>query len=291
MHSFQHIPLLNSVRRVGGVMKRYMFPTPEVAAWRDACRQAQRVPRYTLGEINLAGYRIGYTDLLTICPQWHDIFVRQSLRFEFDGASPRILDCGANIGLTSLFFKRLYPNARITAYEADPAIAQVMQKNFDRNGAADIEAVQAAVWVNDGTISFCSEGSDSGAIDTFSPKDHGENLEVPSIRLREVLAREQIDVLKLDIESAELAVLQDCSDVLRNVSTLLLDVHEFDPQSRSLSAIADLLAASGFVYSLDELNPLPWREPVADNQTPFPGKAMCWAMLVRAWRPALQNAA
>ena len=49
-------------------------------------------------------------------------------------STPRILDCGANVGLASLFFRRLYPQARITAFEADPALFAILEANLDANG-------------------------------------------------------------------------------------------------------------------------------------------------------------
>lgn len=271
-------------RRVAGRAKRRLFPRPEVAAWRHACRQAERVPRYTRGRIELMDYDLGYTDLLTICPQWEDLFVRQTLEFKAGNAAPRILDCGANIGLATLYFKRAYPRARITAFEADPSICQVMVENLRRNGAADVETVQAAVWNKSGEIEFHSEGADSGAIATFAQGGNGASRQVPSVRLRDVLEQEPVDLLKLDIEGAEGAVLDDCRGALANVRALSLDLHEFDPAHRQTGEVLALLAREGFTYALDELVPLPWRPPVAGSDAPYAGRALCWAVLVRAWR-------
>src|SRR5215204_3393788 len=121
--------MLRGIRRTAGAAKRWLAPTPEVAAWRHACRIAASTPRFTPGNIQLGPYSLRYSDLLTLCPQWRDIFIARSLTFETANQSPRILDCGANIGLASLFFKRHYPAARITAFEADPEIAAILREN------------------------------------------------------------------------------------------------------------------------------------------------------------------
>jgi len=77
---------LSRIRRAAGATKRRLAPSPEVAAWRRACRLAERTPRYTRGEIELGPYMLQYSDLLTLCPQWNDIFVRRSLeQTAFDG--------------------------------------------------------------------------------------------------------------------------------------------------------------------------------------------------------------
>ncbi|MFQ5668095.1 MAG: FkbM family methyltransferase [Candidatus Binatia bacterium] len=276
---------LQPFRRAAGVAKRRFFPSAEISAWRYACRRATRTPRFTPGRIRLMDYELRYADLLTLCPQWKDLFVKQSLRFEARHPAPRIVDCGANIGLATLYFKRLYPQARITAYEADPALHALLEGNLRDNGVAGAEALQAAVWTDNGTIDFCCEGADSGTIDALAGDLHGATRNVPCVRLRDLLQREPIDLVKLDIEGAERAVLADCADVLGDVRAMFIDVHEFDPNRRNGPSILQLIEQAGFAYALDDLCPLPWRQPVAGPDTPFHGRALCWALLVRAWRP------
>jgi FkbM family methyltransferase len=276
--------MLHRVRDGAGAIKRWAFPRPEVAAWRKACRQAEAIPRFTPGRIQLMGYDLQYVDLLTLCPQWDGLFVKQMLKFKARQPAPRILDCGANIGLATLYFKRSYPRAKVTAFEADPAIHAVLRANLQQNGAADVEAVSAAIWTEAGEIAFRCEGADSGSIASFAIGVQGTTRFVPSLRLRDVLEQGPVDLLKLDIEGAELPVLIDCKDVLGTVGALLLDVHEFDPACRNTSAILKLLEDIGFAYTLDDLRPLPWRSPIAGPKTPFPGQPLAWALLVRAWQ-------
>ena len=107
--------MMTGLRRTAGAAYRAVHPTPDVAAWRRACRAAARTPRYTPGEIALGAFTIEYTDLLSICPQWHGLFVQGTVDFVAVTERPRVLDCGANVGLASLAIKRRYPNARITS--------------------------------------------------------------------------------------------------------------------------------------------------------------------------------
>lgn len=269
------------LRRRAGAVYRALRPSRDEADWRRACRRSALVPRYAPGEVRLGPFVVEYTDLISTCPQWHDLFVRESLRFAASSPSPRVLDCGANIGLSSLYFKRLYPQARITAYEADAAIAAVCGRNLRRNGAADIEVIAAAVWIENGTVGFAHEGADSGAV--VADEAGAATAAVPAVRLRDRLAAEPIDLLKLDIEGAEGTVLEDCRDVLGNVRAMLLDLHELDPRHRQTPRVLDLLAGAGFTYTVSNMTPLPWRS-TAGRATPFAGEANVWACLVRAWR-------
>jgi len=275
---------LRFARRAAGAIYRQLNPSPEVAAWRRADALAGSVPRHTPGHIRMLEYHIEYADLLTFCPQFHDIFVQRTLEFSSPTSSPRILDCGSNIGAASLFFKRQYPAARITAYEADPALCAMTRRNLERNGAADVEVVHAALWTSTGSVTFRAEGSDAGMIDSLPGAVDAKGITVPSLRLRDVIERDRIDFLKLDIEGAEGAVLKDCAPVLDRVHAIVMDLHEFDPRDRQSPRVFDCLSRSGFVYSVEGLLQHHWRPPLAGADAPFPGLPLVWSMTVRAWR-------
>ncbi len=272
-----------AIRKLGAIRRR-IFECPEKAAWRHAWHEAEVTPRFTPGNIRMMDYDVRYADLLTLCPQWEDIFVKGALAFTSASPAPRILDCGANVGLASLFFRRIYPQASITAYEADPALFAILNTNLKANGASGVDTRHAALWTSTGSLTFQCEGSDSGMIGSLPGAIDGTSTTVPSLRLRDVIDEGPIDLLKLDIEGAEDAVLADCEPVLHRVKAIVMDLHEFDPSVRTTPRVLELLTRAGFSYAIDDFVALTWREPLAGAQSPFPGKAMNWAMTVRAWR-------
>lgn len=244
-------------------------------------RDAARAPRYTHGVLAVGPFRIEYADAMSVWPQWDEIFIHDSLAFESDTPEPRILDCGANVGVSSIYFKRQYPQARITAFEADPVLAEMCGRNLAANSAGDVEVRAAAVWTAAGQVEFVCEGSDSGAIASLDPAVAGTRTVVPAVRLRDWLG-ERVDLLKVDIEGAELPVLQDCRDMLGNVRGMTIDLHEFDPSRRQTGALFALLDDAGFVFDMKHLSSLPWRTPRVVS--PFPDPSPVWAATVRAWR-------
>src|SRR5206468_6442564 len=131
---------------------------------------------------------------------------------------------------------------------------------------------------------FRCEGTDSGMVESLPGVVGGRSARVPSLRLHDILAREHVDLLKLDIEGAEDAVLADCEPVLDRVDAIVMDLHEFDPSCRQAPRVLERLTRAGFLYAVDEFVPQPWRRPVTSQETPFPGKALVWSMTVRAWR-------
>jgi FkbM family methyltransferase len=275
---------LRFARRAAGAIYRQLNPSPEVAAWRRIDAMAGSVPRHTPGSVRLLEYDIEYADLLSFCPQFHEIFVQRSLQFQPATTSPRILDCGSNVGAASLFFKRAYPAARITAYEADPALYAMTKRNLERNGAGDVDVVHAALWTSTGQVNFRAEGSDSGMVEGLAGMVDARSVTVPSLRMRDVIAHDRIDFLKLDIEGAEGAVLADCEPVLDRVNAIIMDLHEFDPRDRQSPRVFECLSRSGFLYSCDELLVQHWRPPLAAETAPFPKLPLVWSMTVRAWR-------
>ena len=275
---------LKRARRAAGEIYRQLNPSPEAAALRRLETAAESAERRTPGRLAVLDYDLEYADLRSFCPQFEEIFVKRGLDFQAATSSPRILDCGANIGAASLYFKRRYPGARITAYEADPELYAMTKRNLERNGVADVEVVHAALWTSTGRVTFRAEGSDSGMIDGLSGALDGKGLSVPSLRMREVLERERVDLLKLDIEGAEAAVLIDCEPALDRVNAIVMDVHEFDPHDRQSPRVFECLSRAGFVYAVDDLVGQPWRPPLAAPTSAFPGRPLVWTMTVRAWR-------
>ena len=104
---------------------------------------------------------------------------------------------------------------------------------------------------------------------------------VPAVRLFDWLD-EPIDLLKLDVEGAELPILEDCRERLHNVRAVSIDLHEFNPGRRQTGAVFDLLASAGFQFDMRCLVPLPWR--MANVASPFPDPAPVWVATIRAWR-------
>ena len=65
--------------------------------------------------------------------------------------SPLIFDCGSNIGLSILFFKKLYPKARVIGFEPHPLTFQTLRENIERNSLSHVTLHCYALSDRDGT--------------------------------------------------------------------------------------------------------------------------------------------
>jgi FkbM family methyltransferase len=203
--------------------------------------------RYVQENVRLGKLDLQVPDCLSFIWQYKEIFVEESYNFQTDSPEPVIFDCGANLGMSCLYFRQLFPMSRILAFEADPDIAEILQRNLKKNGAADVQVHSHAVWVDDSEIVFSKEGSDSGSV-----VSSGENtVRLPAVRLKSLLEKEpRIDLLKMDIEGAETTVLQDCQDSLSHIRNIFVEYHAYLHQPQTLDLILNILQKNGFRYFL-----------------------------------------
>jgi FkbM family methyltransferase len=199
--------------------------------------------RYTETSVSFAEHAFVVPDVASFINQYREIFFESVYAFPSTRQDPFIIDCGANIGLSCLYFRKTFPSARIIAFEADPTVFSFLKRNMENN-FVQVELHNKAVWVNDRGVSFTQEGADGGSVVNGGPS----SLTIPSIRLKDILAGNQVDLLKVDIEGAEADVLLDCEDALRNVSTLCFEYHSYRGQRQRLDEILSALTTHGFRY-------------------------------------------
>jgi FkbM family methyltransferase len=193
------------------------------------------------------GFKIIYKKPYELLHTHEDIFFKEIYRFKSETNTPLIIDCGANIGLAVLYFKKIFPGAKIFAFEPDDLNFQLLEKNITTNKLTGVIAKKAAVWNSNGFISFKSEASEGSHI-AF---DGSGNELVSTVRLADLLTFEdKIDFLKIDIEGAEWTVLQDCKQALTNVQNLFLEYHGRTDETEKLVGIYTILSNAGFsVYT------------------------------------------
>src|SRR5271170_90419 len=82
---------------------------------------------------HLAGFKVLYFDKPTLLFLYREIFVRGIYEFHSSNTEPVIFDCGANIGMATLFFKSHLPASQVHSFEPDPMSFQVLERNVADN--------------------------------------------------------------------------------------------------------------------------------------------------------------
>lgn len=232
-------------------MLTQLCPPMLVHAWRRLSRTAsleeneiQRLRGLeSRGETSLLGKPFVFLEPKTFLGLYRGIFKDQHYRFRTQKSVPYIVDCGANIGVSVAFWKSLYPHARIMAIEPDPVHCNVLRTNCAY--LDDVVIHEAAAWTNAGEMPFYSVSSLGGHLSAVSPRTESRVHTVKTIRLRDFLTQ-PVDLLKLDIEGAEVDVLLDCAPTLRNVERLFVEHHSFRNKPQRLAEMFKVLESAGF---------------------------------------------
>ena len=202
------------------------------------------MPRHQEMTIELAGRPFRIPDPLSFYWSYREIVEDRIYDFPCTVVSPRILDLGANCGLSALFFLLRYPEARLTCVEADPSLFSILEKNIRPVASASrVVLQQAAVAAATGVIDFHSSGADSGRLvphASLPSKLH----KVPAVSL-DSLIDGPIDFLKVDIEGAETEVILACQK-LDQVHRLFVEYHSFVGMAARLDELLACLRRAGF---------------------------------------------
>src|SRR5688572_14359002 len=92
--------------------------------------ELQLLPHGISGGIDIGDNRFYFHDARCFYDSYLEIWKDEIYKFNPSSENPVIIDCGANMGVSVLFFAKEYPKARIIAFEPDAAIYDVLQKNI-----------------------------------------------------------------------------------------------------------------------------------------------------------------
>ncbi len=130
-----------------------------------------------------------------------DLFVDEDYAVDAVGHPSTILDVGANIGLSVLYFRARYPDAVIYAVEPHPESVRKLRCNLA--SVRDVHILESAVGRQDGTLELFDAPGYSIGVSAHPERDGGRRVAVPVRRLESVMSDvglEWVDLLKLDIE-------------------------------------------------------------------------------------------
>lgn len=184
------------------------------------------------------------TDAPSFAHMYKSYFIEESYKFFSENANPYIVDCGANVGVGVRYWKALFPTSRVVAIEPDPQCFECLEANT--RDLVDVELVRKAAWSTNTLLKFAAVGADGGHLSSLADRNGVvKTLDVESVRLRDYLIGE-VDLLKIDIEGAEMEVLRDCKDHLGLVRNLFVEYHSFVGADQELSNLFGIIESAGF---------------------------------------------
>ncbi len=213
--------------------------------------------RTCFGGKDLLGWKIQYVGRENLRLLFSEIFARQSYYFESQRRDPTVLDCGANIGMATLFFKWLYPEARIMAFEPDPATFKLLEQNVSANHLSSVAVYNVALAAVEREIPFHVPEPGSLMMSAVSSRGGGQSIPVQAKPLSGFITAD-VDLLKLDIEGMEGPVLEElaASGKLSRIREAIIEVHHnLSERPGNLSSILRILESAGFSYNIVDCYP------------------------------------
>jgi FkbM family methyltransferase len=160
-----------------------------------------------------------------------------------------VLDIGGNKGYYSLLAAKLCGDSgSVYTFEPLPENCKWIDSAFKDNGYRSVELVPVALSNRNGSATFFEAKKSGGGTLIEKSNQHGAPITVITKRLDDFLdekaSYKAVDVIKMDVEGAEMQVLEGAAELLRNSQRLklLIDIH-----SQQLGEdVFDLLQSHGF---------------------------------------------
>lgn len=198
--------------------------------WKEAFSAYQKkkpAPPLTLR----SGITIHHSESDDVWSLFDEIFEQQCYTgkgFYSPKRGDHIMDCGANIGFFALYLSSFSKGLNIHCFEPSSNTQKRLRNNIDSNSLSQqIKVHPFAVLNKKGTIPLVQTAF-AGDASSFLTSDKAEN--VPCVPLAEAVSMcntKTIDLLKMDVEGAEIEILVDADDSLfKNIKRIALEYHE-----------------------------------------------------------------
>ena len=139
------------------------------------------------------------------------------------------VDIGAHIGFFTRHLSKLAgPTGKVIAFEAHPETYQILVRNCRK--LSNVTTVNAAVTDTNGEVTLYDSGGSTGSNSLIASRsDYAGSDTVRAVRLDDFLDGSSIDVVKIDVEGAELEVLQGMTETLMRSSSMSIVIEFFPP--------------------------------------------------------------
>ena len=158
------------------------------------------------------------------------VFLEKDYDFDIDFKPELIIDCGANIGLSSLFFRAKYPEAHIIAVEPEQSNFEMLQRNTKPYN--NIECLNCGIWNRNVNLKITEESKakDKWGFIVTETEEQG-NGAIKAITISEIMrkyGKSEIGILKMDIEGSELEVFSsNYEEWLPKTKTIMMELHDW----------------------------------------------------------------
>ena len=155
---------------------------------------------------------------------YYEKYETKILKYFAEIKNGSIIDIGANLGYYSVILgKLLKPSDKLFAFEANPLVIEMLDKNIAINNLQDnIKVFNCALSdMNDQKLKLylpLRAGSSAASLGKLHPDDKNNLIEILTRRLDDVdqiRNLDRISLIKIDVEGAELSVIKGALETIR----------------------------------------------------------------------------
>lgn len=160
------------------------------------------------------------------------------------------VDCGANIGFTSLVFAHCVgATGKVTAIEALPRNAEVARVNVVLNDCSNVEVLNVAAGSHAGVVDFLAYPN--GAVGS---RPDMKTVKVSVDTLDSLLNGQRVDFIKIDVEAYEVEVLKGATKILESAPALDIEIHcsLLENPKAAFKDILQIIQASRYLLWIQE---------------------------------------
>ena len=179
-----------------------------------------------------------------------EILYKESYQITLPNPPKVIIDAGANVGIAALFFASQYPDATLYCYEPSSESYHLLQENLSRNNV-NFLAFQTALFDKNGFSNFSLNQSSMvrSILPTTPSESDLQTEQVNTATLSSELDRlglNFIDLIKFDVEGAEIFMLDGLEDKIDRIGAFVGEVHN----SSLATAAKNIFTRNGFQVKL-----------------------------------------
>ncbi len=199
-------------------------------------------------------FDVEFMDVQSLRNMLFELFGFNSYFFKSEQINPVIIDIGANIGDSIFYFKWLYPEAEIFAFEPHPEAFAMLKRNIKKNSFSKIHPYNVGLSDKKQIVElFVGESSILGSSTILSDVKRMDGMkEVRKIRLekvstlKEITKLKRIDLIKIDIEGAESSLFNDLQKLFPVTKKVIIEFHLVpEIRNNSFDNIVNLLRKHG----------------------------------------------